>query len=296
MKYLISACSLGLLLLYTAPTYAETISLSNAAPQISISSPTQKALDPKTVLQQLAQSNVVYLGETHDSAADHQAQLDIIQALHQKNPKIAIAMEMFQRPFQSVIDRYLAGEITETQLKQLTEYEKRWGFSWDFYAPILRFAKANKIPIVALNTPTEVTRKVSRQGLNSLTPNERGLIPPVSEIRLDSERYRERIRQIYDGMHHGKGNSARFEKFFLAQVLWDETMAEGVSKLLQLNRDRQVIVLTGKGHVVYGDGIPSRVTRRMGNSVRQSIVLLNPPPELQKEPEIADFFWKNTPN
>jgi uncharacterized iron-regulated protein len=295
MKHLISACSLGLLLLYTSPTYAKTIALSNAAPQISISSPTQKALDPKTVLQQLAQSNVVYLGETHDSAADHQAQLDIIQALHQKNPRIAIAMEMFQRPYQSVIDRYLAGEITETQLKQLTEYEKRWGFSWDFYAPILRFAKSNKIPVVALNTPTEVTRKVSRQGLNSLTSNERGLIPPVSEIRLDSERYRERIRQIYDEMHHGKGNSDRFEKFFLAQVLWDETMAEGVSKLLQETRDRQVIVLTGKGHVVYGDGIPSRVTRRIGN-VRQLIVLLNPSPELQKEPEIADFFWKNSPN
>jgi uncharacterized iron-regulated protein len=296
MKQLISACSLGLFLLYAGPTYAETISPSSAAPQISVSSPTQNALDPKTVLQQLAQSNVVYLGETHDSAADHQAQLDIIQALHQKNPKIAIAMEMFQRPYQSVLDRYLAGEITETQLKQLTEYEKRWGFSWDFYAPILRFARSNKIPVVALNTPTEVTRKVSRQGLNSLTPNERGLIPPVSEIRLDSEQYRERIRQIYDGMHHGKGNSDRFEKFFLAQVLWDETMAEGVSQFLKTNRDRQVIVLTGKGHVVYGDGIPSRVTRRIGNSVRQSIVLLNPPPELQKEPEIADFFWKNSPN
>ena len=260
---------------------------------MTVSAPNQAAIDPQAVLQQLARSQVVYLGETHDSEADHQAQLEIIQALHQKNPKLAIAMEMFQRPFQSVVDRYLAGEITETQLKELTEYEKRWGFPWEFYAPILRFAKENKIPVIALNTPAEITRKVSRQGLESLTAEERRWIPPFSEIRTEPERYEQRLREIYDEMHQGKGNSERFEKFFLAQVLWDETMAEGVSQFLKANRDRQIIVLAGKGHIVYGDGIPSRVTRRIGTDLKQAIVLLNPPAELQKDAEIADFFWKN---
>lgn len=301
MKVLISACSLGLLFLCAVPACAQSISLksislSSTTPQISVSSPTQKALEPEAVLQQLAQSKVVYLGETHDSAADHQAQLEIIQALHQRNSRLAIAMEMFQRPFQSVVDRYLAGKITEAQLKQLTEYEKRWGFPWEFYAPILRFAKANQIPVIALNTPAEITRKVARQGLDSLTIAERRQIPPFSEIRTEPERYRERLRQIYDEMHQGKGNSDRFEKFFLAQVLWDETMAEGISQFLKRNPDRQVIVLAGKGHVVYGDGIPNRVTRRIGKDLRQAIVLLNPSPDLQTKPEIADFFWKNRAN
>jgi uncharacterized iron-regulated protein len=295
MKHLISVCSLGLLLFWVTPACAQSNSPKLTAPQISVSSPTQKALNPEVVLRQLTQSQVVYLGETHDNAEDHHAQLEIIQALHQRNPKIAIALEMFQRPFQSVLDRYLAGEITEAQLKQLTEYEKRWGFPWEFYAPILQFAKANRIPLIALNTPTEVTRKVSRQGLNSLTVADRRFIPPISEIRMEPERYRDRLRQIYDEIHQGKGNSARFEKFFLAQVLWDETMADGVSRFLRTNRNRQMIVLTGTGHVVYGDGIPNRVARRMGN-LKQSIVLLNPSADLQREPEIADFFWQNRSN
>lgn len=290
-----SAWSLGFLLLWIAPACAQPITPKPDTPHLSVSSPTQKSLAPELVLQQLAQANVVYLGETHDSAADHQAQLAIIQALHQRNPKIAIALEMFQRPFQSVLDRYLAGKITEAQLKQLTEYEKRWGFPWEFYAPILQFAKAKQIPLIALNTPTEVTRKVSRQGLSSLIIADRRFIPPISEIRTDTGRYRDRMREFYDAMHQGKGNSAGFEKFFLAQVLWDETMAEGVSQFLRTNPTHQVIVLAGQGHVVYGDGIPNRVTRRMGN-LTQSIVLLNPSAELQRDPEIADFFWQNRAN
>jgi uncharacterized iron-regulated protein len=34
---------------------------------------------------------VIYLGETHDNARDHQAQLQIIRTLHGKKPQMAIA-------------------------------------------------------------------------------------------------------------------------------------------------------------------------------------------------------------
>jgi hypothetical protein len=98
----------------------------------------------------LQTADVVYLGERHDSAADHAAQLEIIEALHAENPDLAIALEMFQRPFQPVIDRYLAGEITEAELVAQTEYLERWGFPWEFYAPFLRFAQANELPVLAL--------------------------------------------------------------------------------------------------------------------------------------------------
>src|SRR4028119_2349554 len=90
------AWSLGLVLLYTGTTFAQRIS-----------SPLQESHSRQEVLQELRKANVVYLGETHDSAEDHQAQLEIVKELHQQNPKIAIAMEMFQRPYQNIIDEYL---------------------------------------------------------------------------------------------------------------------------------------------------------------------------------------------
>lgn len=132
----------------------------------------------KQILADLKTAEIIYLGERHDSQADHQAQLAIIEYLQANNPQIAIAFEMFQRPYQIYLDQYLAGKISENQLREKSEYDQRWGFDWEFYAPILRLAKAKKLPAIALNTPTEITRKVAREGLESLSTSEMTYIPP----------------------------------------------------------------------------------------------------------------------
>lgn len=275
------ALSLSLFVFWSAPSYAQTP---------TITTPTQQNLDTQTVLKQLRQSRVIYLGETHDSEADHRAQLEIIRSLYQQNPKLAIGMEMFQRPFQTGLDSYLTGASTETMLRESTEFDKRWGYSWEFYYPIINFAKTNQLPVIALNTPAEVTRKVARQGLESLTAQEKRYIPPIDEIRMEPERYRDRLQKIF-AAHAGKGSSRWFNSFFQAQVLWDETMADAIVQFLQKNPDRQIVVLAGQGHIIYGDGIPSRVDRRIPG-IKQSKILLNPPAEYLKETGIADFFWK----
>lgn len=293
------AWSLGIFFLYTTPACAQNTSTP--------SQQEQQQLTQQQILQELQKADVVYLGEKHDSSEDHKAQLKILQALYQQNRKIAIAMEMFQRPFQDVLDQYLAGKITEAQLVEQSDYEKRWGFPWEYYAPILRFAKAHELPVLALNTPTEVTRKVARNGLESLTTDERKYIPPLSEIRTDNAEYRQMIQSIYEQHHQvGHGNSNSFERFFTAQVLWDETMAETIAQFLKANPDYQVVVLAGKGHIVYSYGIPSRVARRLNNiqnnQLVQRSVLFGLPEEGQYQEEkardgitsrfaIADYFW-----
>lgn len=291
------AWSLGIFFLCTTPTYAQ-----------SVSTPSQfrtQQLTQQQILQELVKANVVYLGETHNSPEDHKAQLEILQALHQQNRKIAIAMEMFQRPDQDILDQYLAGKITEAQLLEQTEYDQRWGFPWDYYAPILRFAKTHQLPVLALNTPTEVTRKVARSGLESLTTDERRYIPPLSEIRTDNADYREMARAIYQQHHQaGHGNSTSFERFFTAQVLWDETMADKIAQFVKANPNYQVVVLAGKAHIVCGYGIPSRVTRRINSKqLVQRSVLFGVPEDTKSEiAEVkdsttsqcaADYVWQH---
>jgi uncharacterized iron-regulated protein len=280
----ILAWSLGLLLLWTAPAQAQS------SPWRSGTAP----INAQTVVTDLAQSQVVYLGETHDQAADHEAQLQIIQTLQGQtlqgqNSRLAIALEMFQRPAQPLLDQYLAGKITETELRQQSEYDQRWGFPWEYYAPILRFAKEQQISLIALNVPTEITRKVARTGLESLTETERRWIPPETEIRTDNAAYRQIIQEVYEQIHQGRSASSSFENFFLAQVLWDETMAQGVADFLKNNPDRTVVVLAGDGHIAYGYGIPSRVARRI--AVRQRSVIVNPDPGMELEETIADYLW-----
>jgi uncharacterized iron-regulated protein len=225
------------------------------------------------MVRQLQQADVVYLGETHDRAADHTAQLAIIQTLHDRTPKLAIGLEMFQRPYQTLLDRYVAGELDEATLRDRSEYDKRWGFDWELYAPILRYAKAQKIPLIALNTPQEVTRKVSRQGLASLNWNDRRFIPPLSEIRTAPDAYRKMLADIFTSMHPaGKTTDPTrcFDRFFQAQVLWDETMADRIAQI----PNRPIVVLVGQGHLVYRYGIPDRVDRRHPG-LKQRVILLS---------------------
>lgn len=281
------ALSLGFLLVCTTPAYAQTI----------LNLKTQVFYQQEEVIQKIAQSKVIYLGETHDSLQDHQLQLEIIQKLHQQNPKLAIGMEMFQRPYQEFINQYLAGKITESQLIAKTEYEQRWGFPWEYYAPILRFAKENNLPVIALNTPREVTRKVAKSGLNSLTDAEKKWIPPLEQIELTNSAYREMIESVFKGHQtSGHGSSLNLDNFFAAQVLWDETMAEAITEFLHQNPQHQVVVLAGKGHIEYGYGIPDRVSRRFNHNLTQTTILLNSHPEKSTSQGVpaADYFWSRS--
>jgi uncharacterized iron-regulated protein len=297
----LSIALLALALLSCSPAWANN---SPPAPPPEERRPSTRApITPNgtpTTWPQLAQNTVLYLGETHDQSADHALQLAALQALQQQS--LAIGLEMFQRPYQSVLDRYSQGEIDEAQLVRDSDYEKRWGFPWELYAPIGRFARTHRLPLIALNTPTEVTRKVGRQGLDALSFADKRFIPPLSEIILGPDLYRDRLRPIYDSIHHGQGSSGKnksgsgFERFFQAQVLWDETMADRISQFVLAHPDTRLVVIVGQGHVMYGDGIPDRVARRLKSRLpgfQQATILLNPEPDLGvSDPPAADYFWR----
>ncbi|MEO0970845.1 MAG: ChaN family lipoprotein [Cyanobacteria bacterium J06639_18] len=161
--------SLGIILIYTLPSCATEAAKISCSEKFSNS---QCVDNLNQILPELKKAKVVYLGETHDSSQDHQNQLRILKELHKNNPKLAIGMEMFQRPYQEAINQYIAGKITETELVEKTEYKNRWGFNWELYAPILRFAKEKQIPVLALNTPSEIRRKEAKEGLEKLTDEE----------------------------------------------------------------------------------------------------------------------------
>jgi uncharacterized iron-regulated protein len=247
------------------------------------------------IIGQLKTANVVYLGELHDSELHHQQQLAIIQALFNYKRQIAIGMEMFQRPAQPIIDRYLAGKITATELREQTEFDRRWGYKWEYYAPIIDFARTNHLPIIALNTPTEITRKVAKQGLESLSGDELQYIPPLAEIDRSNTKYRELILASYQ-QHMGMVGTASksFDRFYNTQLLWDETMADRIANFANQQPNYQIIALAGESHIRSGYGIPDRVSRRLGvKSIQKTVILSNDgdDPEKRLPEQSADLWW-----
>jgi uncharacterized iron-regulated protein len=234
------------------------------------------------IIPVLAEKRVVFVGETHNRYDHHLIQLEIIRRLHQLHPQLAIGMETFQQPFQRYLDDYVAGEISEQEMLRATEYYRRWRMDYRLYAPILRYAREHQLPVIALNLPVELTRKVGRIGLGGLTEAERARLP--LEIDRSDAAYAARIREVFE--HHPNDGRQAFERFLEVQLLWDEGMAERAAGFLQVNPDYQMVIVAGSGHLAYGSAIPRRLLRRM--EVNAAIVLNSW--EGAIEPGLADYL------
>jgi uncharacterized iron-regulated protein len=232
------------------------------------------------ILPALADKRVVFVGESHDQYGHHLVQLAIIRALHAQHGDIAIGLEFFQQPFQEHLDAFVAGEIDERTMLQRTQYMDRWGFDYRLYQPILQYARDNRLPLIALNVPKELTRKVAEGGVAKLSAEERAQLP---EMERGEERYRQRLRTLYET--HPVREGGTFENFLEAQLLWDEGMAARAAEYMKQHPDRRMVILAGAGHVAWRDGIPRRLERRTG---APSAVVLNGPQEVVS-PEVADF-------
>lgn len=229
----------------------------------------------------LAQNRVVFVGEVHDRYDHHLNQLALLQALHQRNPNLAIGVEWFQQPFQLVLNDFLVGKISEAELLRRSEYFDRWRYDYRLLRPILEYAKANRLPILALNAPVELTRKVSSGGLDALAPNERAQLP---EISPPDSSYEARLKKIFAQHSRSEGE---FDHFMLVQRIWDETMANNVVRYLKTHPQHQMVVFSGSGHISFGAGIPHDVAQQLPG-ISLATVVSSDPQDI--EPEMVDYF------
>jgi uncharacterized iron-regulated protein len=246
------------------------------------------AMDFQSMIAELAARRVVFVGEQHDQYHHHLNQLAVIEALHARDQNLAIGLEYFQRPFQEHLDRYVAGEITDSEMLRATEYYKRWVYDYRLYAPILRFARQNRVPLVALNLPPEITGAVARSDTEELTAEQRAQLP--GDIDRSVPGYEARLRRVFS-RHPATGNDGGFERFVEAQLLWDEGMADRAAAYLGEHPQRRMVILAGTGHVGYGTGIPVRLERRLG--LRTAIVVNDD--GLGRSRNIADYLLVSDP-
>ncbi len=220
----------------------------------------KKTMKLDEIIPKILDKPVIYLGERHGNFEDHRVQLKVIMGLHESGHKFAIGMEMFQKPFQKAINDYQSGVINERDFLKATQYFKRWQFDYNLYREIIEYAKANNIPIVALNMWSEIVKTVATAGLDALTDSEKAQIP--EDMDMSDGDYKQRLKEIFET--HKNHGSIQFDNFYQAQILWDETMAHAANVFLKKNPDYQIAVLAGVGHIIYGSGIPKRAFRLNG--------------------------------
>ena len=249
---------------------------------------TGQVISPEVLLEQLDEARVVYVGETHTRLEDHQIQERILKGLHDRRPSLVVALEMFPREAQPLLDRFSKGELPEQEFLRQVNWEEIWGYTFGFYRPMVLFAREKGLPLIGLNAPREVVNKIARQGLAGLSPEERSRV--ADTFQYDQQGDREYVLKEYE--RHVKGSIKDFESFYEAQLAWEETMAETLVQALKgLPETTRVVVLIGNGHIWEGRGVPQNARRRLAHRSRTIIPLPVDYSLRRLEPGPADYIW-----
>ena len=259
-------------------------------------SPHYRAFDSKgqpvtlrAVVDALEGADVLFVGETHDNAVAHALEAELLRAAFERygaaSPKrrdVALSLEMFERDVQTVLDEYLAGLISE---RHFLLSSRPWRNYETDYRPLVEYARAQRLPVIAANAPARYVSRVSSQGpasLGALSKDAvREWLPPLP-FPPASEAYAAKFNRFMSGgaaaptptpatpragaapaQAHAPAQASPHGSLHLlaAQTLRDASMAYRIAEFLKRGRDPLVVHVNGTFHSEERLGVPEQLAR-----------------------------------
>jgi uncharacterized iron-regulated protein len=212
-------------------------------------------------------ARIAYIAEKHDDASHHEFQEKVIRSLHGRGKPVTVGMEMVDVTQQAALDEYLEKKISWSEFARRTAFDRGWGKTSPAYWRILSWCRRNEVPVIALNAPQTVTRKLARG--ESLTAEEMQFLPSYTEPPGGFEQFR--------GVMAGHGNVGLLRQYYEAQRAWDQTMAGRILAWLS-DHSGTLVVLLGRFHADPRTGVPWYVARKS----RVTQVIFYPVPRREK--------------
>jgi len=224
--------------------------------------------DFEMMLADLVRADVVFAGEQHDDANTHALEAALIEGLLRRHATVGVGMEMFERDVQDAIDQYVRGASTEEQFLAASRPWPRYATD---YRPIVELARARNLRVIASNVPRRIATDISKRGLPALDDlgSDRALAARDLECATRGDYYTRFIEEM--GAHPASGDSnasdtqAKHDRFYLAQCVKDETMAESVADAFRAAAGPRTTIVhfNGAFHSDYGEGAAERTRRRL---------------------------------
>ncbi|NDV18174.1 PDZ domain-containing protein [Pseudodesulfovibrio sp. JC047] len=201
----------------------------------------------------------ILIGEGHRNAWDHRVQQQILAGLSESGDGLSLGLEMVAVDKQNVLDDFGDGQIALDDLAEELEWPTRWGYPFSLFKGHFELARRNSIPVVGLNVPSAVTRKITKQGLESLSDEEKAFLPET--IIPPSSDQQAMLDMIFE-QHEARDaeNIEQRDRFHLVQSIWDSKMAEEAVSVRR-KYDWPVLIIAGAGHVEQAWGIAMRLRR-----------------------------------
>ncbi len=220
----------------------------------------------QTLLDELAGADVIYLGEKHDQPEHHRLQLSVIKALVDRGLKPAIGLEMLTVDETSIAMMYTQGTAhaqgsrkgftAEDWLREKLGWQGSHDTNWQFYGPILVFAREHKLTVFGADLPESLRARISKVGKQGLSPVEKGQIISTG---LDDENYRRLMYDRFKQAHCGWGSDDYLSRLYDNWLARNDTMAAGILRTLEEADNKPVILVVGVGHTQFNMGVYERV-------------------------------------
>ena len=253
----------------------------------------------------LALQDVIYLGEEHRNQWHIEAALKVLRAMFDSGRHPVLAMEMFGWDGQAGLNQYVANtKVQRDQFLKDVHWEQNWGGAFQDYEPLVAFARTRRIPLLALNPPRPLVRKVATQGWKkAIDDPEMTTWGMKEEPIVEDAAYRGVILRQLQLCHGGLPEDA-YERMYEASMFRDEGMAKTIGEALHSSTGNTpsnhgpIVSYTGGGHIQYQLPIPKRVFRKRAGEVQQKTIYMTSfqpdhPEEVQEllRDAIADYVW-----
>jgi uncharacterized iron-regulated protein len=250
-----------------APTAAPMPAASSYVPQRVYDTRGAAFTDFETMLADLARADVILVGEQHDDPNTHRLEAALLEGLFRRRVPVTLSLEMFERDVQPALDAYLAGTVPE---EEFLKGARPWPRYATDYRALVEIARGHGWPVVAANVPRRIAADVAKSGRTAVD----GLMSadrPFAARDLQCPRgpYFDRFAEQM-GSHQARGGTASTddaatERYYWAQCVKDETMAESIAAAVakQTGRPGAVVHVTGAFHSDFGTGTAERVRRRL---------------------------------
>lgn len=250
-----------------------------------------KPVTLEDVVRAMSGADAVLVGETHNDATGHRIEAELLRAAVAhfngateaggagKRRSLALALEMFERDVQTIVDEYLAGLISE---RHFLLSSRPWNNYQTDYRPLVEFAREHKLAVIAANAPARYVSRVSLHGpesLAALSQAAKSWLAPLPYAPA-SPVYRAKFEAFMRGAGEGASvpqpagataqasvappspHGAHGTAYLLdAQTLRDATMAYAIAEHLKRNSGAFVFHVNGRFHSEEHLGVAEQLAR-----------------------------------
>lgn len=245
----------------------------------------QKVISPNVLLENLARTEVILIGEKHDNPDHHMLERRILGELSEQPTEVVLEMlDDSQSSLLETLDRETQGN----QLKERLMWNDK-GWPWKSYGPLMEQAVSSGLKLSAGNLSQDQVKKIYQSGSEALTADDR----LKSALSVNDTVKQTLLTEIYE-QHCKMMPRDALNPMLSIQLARDARMASAIVD----SEASRVVLVAGAYHVRKDSAVPLHL-ELIGADKKVVVVILKEVDAeiddydayLKDQVSVADYIW-----